>query len=837
MIATTAPIATAPQAPAPRIPLRRGKTGMRTIRYLLLACLTFSASARDTADPPPAHTAPPPPPARTGRAAITGTVRSAQTARVLPGAQIMLQGAGQQAVSDSMGDYRLDSLEAGSYMLLVTLEGYEPQQRADIHLGPATTRRVDIDLALRLGRLDDVVVAAGRWLRPPDMGSSTRIVNRDELLRAPGALMDIQRIVQNLPSVSSGADNVNEVIVRGGMPGENLFVMDNIIIPNPNHFADQSSGGGVISLVNPLLVNSVTFVAGAPPAQYGGKASSVIDVQLRDGNDVMILGGVDAGVGGAGLHLEGPLWPGATFMASGTHSYLGFVSRFAPEAAVPRYRGAQVRVAHRANSSTWTWNGVLGDNSIHIRNAHKTANLPWEQIRAGGIVYAGGGTWERRISPLLSSTVTLSASGNTFERLTWTPAAADTGFINQSGEHQQRLDVRLRADGAGGRQVQGGVHLERVDFDVSLWEQPSALLRYTADTPDTVRDAQGRAVALAPPHTAADNSWLSGGYVSAIVPLFDRVRVVPGVRFDASALTRSRTVSPRLAMVLSLAPATDLTSAFGVQYQEPSWSELAASPANRSLRPRRVVTATAGLEHTWGALDVKTIAESFVKRYDHLTIDRARLEPWSGFAFLRSHERVDNGEALAYGLEFFAEKKLVEHLFFSAAWSWSQARTRFPGFAGGEWYPSDFDFGHVVTLNGGGKFELHDRPFYQRLSHNLLFRLASPLLPLADRTEISARFRYLGGRPYTPALYDEAYRRWRYAAPPNSSRHPPYHRLDLRWERRYAFGLVHLMYYIELQNLYARRNIWAQFYNDESGTVGTISQLPFFPAGGVIIGF
>ena len=120
------------------------------------------------------------------------------------------------------------------------------------------------------------------------MASSTKIISADELMRSPGSLMDVQRVVQNLPSVASGGDQTDEIVVRGSTPGENLFIMDNIEIPNPNQFAEQGTGGGVISLVNPLLVKGLTFNAGAPPAQYGDKASSVLDVKLRDGNDAMV---------------------------------------------------------------------------------------------------------------------------------------------------------------------------------------------------------------------------------------------------------------------------------------------------------------------------------------------------------------------------------------------------------------------------------------------------------------------------------------------------------------------------------------------------------------------
>jgi len=83
------------------------------------------------------------------------------------------------------------------------------------------------------------------------MASSTKEITFDELLRAPGAIVDVQRVVQNLPSVASGGDKTNEIIVRGGLPGENLFVLDNIELPNPT----SSRNKGVAAASFPLSIH------------------------------------------------------------------------------------------------------------------------------------------------------------------------------------------------------------------------------------------------------------------------------------------------------------------------------------------------------------------------------------------------------------------------------------------------------------------------------------------------------------------------------------------------------------------------------------------------------
>jgi len=99
----------------------------------------------------------------------------------------------------------------------------------------------------------------------------------------------------------------------------------------------------VISVVNPLMVKKLTFNSGAPPARYGGKASSVLDIDLRDGNREAILGGLDLGFSGAGLLAEGPLWGRCLLPGLLQKSYLDVVADFEPSPPSPSSGAARPR--------------------------------------------------------------------------------------------------------------------------------------------------------------------------------------------------------------------------------------------------------------------------------------------------------------------------------------------------------------------------------------------------------------------------------------------------------------------------------------------------------------
>lgn len=108
--------------------------------------------------------------------------------------------------------------------------------------------------------------------------------DRAEVKRQPGSVQDVQRVVQNLPGVASSNDNVNELIVRGGAPSENLTVMEGMEIPSINHYPNEFNSAGPINMINIDLVEDVQFSAGGFPAQYGDKMSSVMDITIREGD-------------------------------------------------------------------------------------------------------------------------------------------------------------------------------------------------------------------------------------------------------------------------------------------------------------------------------------------------------------------------------------------------------------------------------------------------------------------------------------------------------------------------------------------------------------------------
>jgi hypothetical protein len=754
--------------------------------------------------------------------ALSGIVSNSQNENSIPNVVIEIDEINQKILTDSTGAYSIDTLPAGSYNLHFFHEKFEPLTINAIFIAGKSHRQLDVSMNPVMYSLEKVVVKGHSFRRAPDMSSSTKTMSIDDIMRIPGALVDVQRAVQQLPSVASGADNTNEIIVRGGNPGENLLIMDNIEIPNANHFADQGSGGGVISLINPMLVKGLIFSAGAPPAQYGGKASSVLDVKLKEGNDRMVVGGLDIGMAGAGFHAEGPLWKGATFMASATKSYLDLFANFSEVTAIPKYRGLQAKISHSFDDHKIFANVIYGDNGIAIKDAKNIIGSDGERIDAGGKIYATGLNWEGNWNEKVSSVVTMSATGNNFDRLEYSDNGTlkDTFFINRSIEKEQMLKIGGALNLANNGKIQAGFYLKHCDFDIFIQER---------------RIATDSSLLFTNNNDYHEIAYKYGAHIGGIFYPFQRLRVIPGIRIDRFTYNNSLTVSPRFGAVFSASQVLDFTTAFGIQYQEPDYANLVGAVENRDLKPRRALTGIIGAEYLFEKLSMKLVTEVFYKQYNDMQVNKSLTTPDNTDT---SSIFLSIGKGRSYGIELFIQKKLTKNFFWTLAYSLSNAENRDvrPGLED-EWIRGDFDFRNVFTVTAGYKVDLLEKQWYKNIHDKWWMIAFSPIIPIADRVELSAKWRYTGGRPKSSPKWDDINGWVLDQQDYKDSEYPDYHRLDFRYEKRFGFGFLQMIYYFDLQNIYNKKNIWTYMYSDKNKSETPIYQFQFFPAGGVIIGF
>lgn len=242
--------------------------------------------------------------AQTGE--IRGTVAEKQTRQPLAGVNIVLQGTRMGGATDDNGNYRIANVPAGIYTVMYSMIGYEKQIVTDVlvNSNQTTYKNVSLRQSYLESEEEVTVTAYSYFTKEEDIPVSYRNLHYEEVRRSPGAREDVGRMVQNLPGVSPSTDDRNDLIIRGGSPSEVLYMVDNIEIPNPNHFPTQGATGGPISMINSQFIEDVNFMAGGFPAKYGHKLSGVLDINYRNGNRKGYDGKFDLSFAGLGMNMR-----------------------------------------------------------------------------------------------------------------------------------------------------------------------------------------------------------------------------------------------------------------------------------------------------------------------------------------------------------------------------------------------------------------------------------------------------------------------------------------------------------------------------------------------------
>lgn len=240
---------------------------------------------------------------------------------------------------------------------------------------------------------------------------------------------------------------------------------------------------------------------------------------------------------------------------------------------------------------------------------------------------------------------------------------------------------------------------------------------------------------------------------------------------------------------------------------------------------------------------LKLNLEGYYKKYSDLPVreEFVRFDDRT----VRSDKILNIGERDVYGIDFLLQQKLVKDFYGTLAFSrmWSEVKDPRIGYSGNT-YNSDYDFPYVVTMIIGKRFknlrsDLNEMPFF--------IKYPTMILPFSDDMEISLRWRFASGRPYTPREYvnHEQHRTggenwsdgsWISTSAINSERYPDYHRLDLGFNSRYNFDGWNLVVFLSIQNLYNRKNIAAYVYNSD-GTIDNVYQFSILPVAGIEVEF
>ncbi len=243
---------------------------------------------------------------------VRGSVVDKNSKYPLIGANIILVGSNPLlgTATDVNGNFALAGVPIGRISIKISYTGYNDLVLSNLDLNTGKELVLNIELEEKVFTGGEVVISAQRDKVDPinKMASiSSRVFTVEESNMYAGARSDIARMAANFAGVNGTEDSRNDVIIRGNTPSGLLWRLDDVDIPNPNHFAAMGTTGGPISILrNNLLLNS-DFLTGAFPAEYGNALAGVFDLKSITGNSSRHEFLAQIAFNGLELGAEGPI--------------------------------------------------------------------------------------------------------------------------------------------------------------------------------------------------------------------------------------------------------------------------------------------------------------------------------------------------------------------------------------------------------------------------------------------------------------------------------------------------------------------------------------------------
>ncbi|MGB5436880.1 MAG: TonB-dependent receptor [Maribacter sp.] len=700
----------------------------------------------------------------------------------LIGASVFLEGTQLGAQTDFDGNYTISGVAPGSYNLIVTYLGYEPQTKYNIIVRSKGTPTYNFKLREAVQKLDEVVVSNANIItRPKETPLSTQTLTSVEIATYPGSNNDVVQVAQTLPGVSPSVGGFrNDLIIRGGAPNETVYYLDGMEIPNINHFSTQGSAGGPVGLINVSFIDNVTLSTSAFNARYDNPLSGVLQFQQRNGNARNFAGNFRVSASEAALTLEGPLFKkGAeesktTFLASVRRSYLQFLFQAIGLPIKPDYWDYQYKINHQINDyNSLTVLGVGSIDDFSINPPEEFDPEQQAQIEQAPFILQRtntmGVSWRNRFkneNGFMQTTLSNNTLNNDFTRYADPENERDVIFNNDARESETKLRYELTQLFEDWK-LTSGFNVQHSD--------------YTNATIDVRNNLN---------FDTAIDFMKYGLFANATTSFFDnKLDVSFGFRMDDDSYTENETLlstfSPRFSASYEFAEDWRVNGSIGRYFKIPPYTILGFRDTENELINQNVDYTQSdhvvlGLQHYFSPSSTISL-EGFYKRYEDYPVsirDGVSLaNKGGGFEVLGSEPIETVGKGRSYGAELQFQQKLSNNFYgiFSYTWFYSE----FTGFDRNAYLPSVWDSRHLISFVGGYK-----------LKHNW---------------ELSSRYRFAGRTPFVPTDLDATLANYPEVildyARLGEEELAIFSQLDVRLDKKWNFKKFAFELFIEAQNI------------------------------------
>lgn len=538
----------------------------------------------------------------------------------------------------------------------------------------------------------------------------------DQIKKAPALLgeVDVLKVLQLLPGVQGGGEGQNGLYVRGGSPDQNLILLDGVPVYNVSHI------GGFFSVFNGDAIKNVTLTKGGFPARHGGRLSSIIEIDMKEGNMREFHGEGGIGLISSRLTLEGPIWKDKiSFLVSGRRTYLDLIARPFINGAIRKqnqtastevnagldahFHDINAKINYKINGKHRLFLSVYNGLDIFgIQYDEFYDNRTSFQKTKGGIDWGNVTSafrWNWMINPKLFANTTV-----TYSKYKVNIGAFSEYKLNNEIESNQARYISGIRDWAA-----------KVDFDYIVnptyrvrFGLGNALHQYTPGAFQVQLKSPGsnldtilgsKAIRSAEPYTYVENE-IQWGVLRANLGLH-----ASAFRVDKQWYT---SLQPRVGINYGLNNSMALKASFATMRQ---YINLLSNeriglptdlwvPATGRIKPQDAWQVAIGLAKTFSS-EYEFTFETYYKKMKNVVsyTDGASLldinSDWQ--------DKITQGDGTAYGSEWLVQKKngkTTGWVGYTLSWNWRQ----FDDLNRGERYPFKYDRRHDVEILVSHKF-------------------------------------------------------------------------------------------------------------------------------------
>lgn len=759
---------------------------------------------------------------------ISGYVREAESGETLIGVNIYLPDRQTGTVTNTYGFYSLTLPESDTVKLIVSYVGYAPEV-----LNISLKEDVELNIELKTSiLLDEVTITADRMERQSESVKMSTVKLQPAQIKSVPSLLgekDVLKVIQLMPGVQKGTEGTSGIYVRGGGPDQNLIILDDAIVYNASHLF------GFFSLFNGDALKSVEFTKGGFPARYGGRLSSVLEMNMKEGNKEEWHGEGGIGLISSRLTVEGPLLKDkSSILLSGRRTYADLILRPILKAMDEENTGyyfydfnAKVNYDFGRKNKLYL-SGYFGKDKFYMKNIEEgyKENTGFLWSNATGTL-----RWNHLFSSRLFSNTSLVFSNYTFgiyQKYQVTPEGKDYYAEYYSGIRDFSLKYDIDYLPNPNHWIKTGVTTIFHRFN------PHAFVEVDVPAHVNTRDE------------SHSSGLESGVYLEDTWNPVRPLKINGGVRFSHFLASENQYhfLEPRLSVAwrlkndyalkasyAAMSQYIHLISNTGINLPTDLWV-----PTTDRVRPQESKQVAVGIVKDLAEPELAFSLEGYYKKMHNiigykegasfLSFDQAE----SGLE-IKWEDNVTSGQAWSYGAEFLVQKKegrLTGWIGYTLSWTQMQ----FDSLNFGKKFYARYDRRHDMSIVGTYKVNKHIT-----LSGTWVYGTGNAVtLPLSEYDAIE-HMRGSQWSPGIPVIFDDHAeimpgRTVNDYSQKNNFKMGAYHRLDIgvQFHKEKKWG--ERIWEISVYNIYNRKNPFYYYINTEytdGKEYSSLMQVSLFP--------